>query len=162
MHTFVDPLNRALQIAPNAVAFVCGDEQITYTEFDARCQRLAGMLAGKGIRAGDRVAILANNSHRYMEAYVGIPAAGFVIVPLNTRHAEPELKYALEDGGVRVLLADRDPGALADVVETVIMMPDEYEQGLAEAQPMALGQGIDENTLAGLFYTGERPAPPKG
>lgn len=162
MHTLVDPLKRALQIAPNAVAFVCGNEQFTYTEFDMRCQQLAGLLTSKGIRAGDRVAILANNSHRYMEAYVGIPAAGFVVVPLNTRHAEPELKYALEDGGVRALLADRDPGGLADVVETVIMMPDEYEQGLAAAQPMGLGEGIDENTLAGLFYTGGTTGASKG
>jgi long-chain acyl-CoA synthetase len=162
MLTFVDPLKRALQIAPNAVAFVCGEEQFTYAEFEARCQRLAGMLAAKGVRAGDRVAILASNSHRYMEAYVGIPAAGFVMVPLNTRHAEPELKYAMEDGGVRVLLTDRDPGALADVVEMVILIPDEYERGVAEAQPMALGEGIDENTLAGLFYTGGTTGASKG
>ncbi len=162
MYTLVDPLKRALQIAPHAVALVSGDEQFTYAEFDSRCQRLAGMLAAKGVRAGDRVAILAGNSHRYMEAYVGIPAAGFVVVPLNTRHAEPELKYALEDGGVRVLLADRDPGGLADVVETVIMRPDAYEQGLAAAQPMALGEGIDEETLAGLFYTGGTTGASKG
>lgn len=79
---------------------------------------------------------------------------GFVIVSLNTRHVEPKLKYALEDGGVRVLLADHDFSALADVVETVMMRPDEYERGLTEAQPMTVGESIDENTLAGLFYTG--------
>ena len=41
-----------------------------------------------------------------------VPAAGFVIVPLNTRHAEPELRYALEDSGTRVLITDRDPDGL--------------------------------------------------
>ncbi|MBT6276178.1 MAG: AMP-binding protein [Chromatiales bacterium] len=162
MHTFIDPLNRALQVAPQATAFICGDVQVSYAEFAERCRALGGMLAAHGARPGDRIAILAANSHRYMEVYVGVPAAGYVIVPLNTRHAEPELRYALEDGGVRVLICDRDPGALADVVETVIMMPEEYEVGLAGATPITLGQGIDENTLAGLFYTGGTTGASKG
>ena len=93
MITLIDPLQRALQIASDATAFICGDEQITYQQFHERCQRLAGMLYAHGLQAGDRVAILAANSHRYMEAYVGVPAAGLVVVPLNTRHAEPELQY---------------------------------------------------------------------
>ena len=162
MHTFLAPLQRALQVAPNSTAFVCEDVEITYAQFGERCQRLAAFLQSKGAKFGDRVAIWAANSHRYMEAYVGIPAAGMVVVPLNTRHAERELKYALEDGGVTILLADRDPGGLADVVDTVIMMPDEYEQGLAAAEPMELGAGVDENTLAGLFYTGGTTGASKG
>lgn len=120
------------------------------------------MLAAKGAQPGDRIAILAANSHRYMEAYVSVPAAGFVIVPLNTRHAEPELRYALEDGGVRILLSDRDPGNLAEVVDTVVLMPDEYETEIDAAEPVVLGVGIDENTLAGLFYTGGTTGASKG
>jgi long-chain acyl-CoA synthetase len=162
MQTFVDPLNRALQIAPNETAFVCGEEEVTYAQFGQRCQRLAGLLTGRGVERGDRVAILAANSHRYMEAYVGVPAVGLVIVPLNTRHAEPELRFALEDSGTRVLLTDRDPGGLADVVETVISMPQAYESGIEAAEPMTLGVGIDENTLAGLFYTGGTTGKSKG
>ncbi|MFT5393446.1 MAG: long-chain acyl-CoA synthetase [Gammaproteobacteria bacterium] len=162
MHTLITPLNRALQIAPQSTAFICGDERVTYAEFGQRCQRLAGVLAAKGAQPGDRVAILAANSHRYMEAYVGVPAAGFVIVPLNTRLAEPELRYALEDAGVRILLSDRDPRNLAEVVDTVVLMPDEYETEIDAAQPMVLGVGIDENTLAGLFYTGGTTGASKG
>ena len=48
------------------------------------------------------------------------------------------------------------------MVDTVIMMPDEYEQGLAAAEPMELGAGVDENTLAGLFYTGGTTGASKG
>ncbi len=162
MQTFVDPLNRALQIAPNETAFVCGEEQVTYAQFGQRCQRLAGLLTDRGVERGDRVAIFAANSHRYIEAYVGVPAVGLVIVPLNTRHAEPELRFALQDSGTRVLLTDRDPGGLADVVETVISMPQAYESGIEAAEPMTLGVGIDENTLAGLFYTGGTTGKSKG
>ena len=85
----------------------------TFAELYDRCARLAGALTGLGLNRGDRVAILAGNSHRYIETYVAAPAGGFVVVPLNTRHAEPELVYALEDSQSRVLITDREPGALA-------------------------------------------------
>ena len=89
MQTLVDPLNRALQIAPNETAFVCGEEEVTYAQFGQRCQRLAGLLTDRGVKRGDRVAIFAANAHRYIEAYVGVPAVGLVIVPLNTAVAPP-------------------------------------------------------------------------
>ena len=82
-------------------------------EFGERCGRARGALRGLGLSRGDRVAILAGNGHRYLETYVGAPAAGFVIVPLNTRHAAPELEYAVRDSGARVLLTDRPAGVLA-------------------------------------------------
>ena len=62
--------------------------------------------------------------------------AGRVQVPLNFRWADPELAYALEDSGARILFCDRDPGALADLVERVIRLdPDEYETLLADSTP---------------------------
>ncbi|PON15517.1 AMP-dependent synthetase [Candidatus Entotheonella serta] len=93
---------------------------------------------------------------------MAVPAAGMVVVPLNTRHAEPELRYALEDSGTRVLITDRDPGALADVVERVIHIPDAYEALLAEAPEMELGVDVTEDTVAGLFYTGGTTGASKG
>ena len=162
MLTLADPLRRALQIGAQSTAIVDGDRQFTYAEFNARCERLAGGLYGLGLKAGDRVAILAANSHAYLETYVGVPASGLVVVPLNTRHAEPELQYALEDSATRVLITDRDPGALSGVVGRVIRIGTEYEALLADATPMPLGAGLTEETLAGLFYTGGTTGKSKG
>ena len=102
------------------------------------------------------------NSHQYLEVYLAVPASGRVVVPLNTRHAEPELRYALEDAGTRLLIADRDPGALAKSVERVISLPDDYERLLATAPEAELGVGVTEDTLAGLFYTGGTTGASKG
>src|SRR5207244_4937091 len=104
----------------------------------------------------------ALNSHQYLEVYMAVPASGRIVVPLNTRHAEPELRYALEDSGTRVLITDRDPGALAETVERVIMLPDEYETLLATAPEAELGVGVTEDALAGLFYTGGTTGASKG
>ncbi|MEQ9003375.1 MAG: AMP-binding protein, partial [Pseudomonadales bacterium] len=162
MHTFADPVQRALQIAADHTAVIDGGRSFSYREFHDRCCRLAGALTALGIGRGERVAILAANGHAYLETYVSVPASGRVVVPLNTRHAEPELRYALEDSGTRVLITDRDPGALADVVEHVLRLGDGYEAALAAATPEALGAGVTENDLAGLFYTGGTTGKSKG
>jgi len=162
MPTFVDPLRRALQIGADRTAILFENKTTSYRELWERCCKLAGMVSAKGAVPGDRIAILANNSPQYLEMYVGLPAAGFVIVPLNTRHAEPELHYALEDADAKLLITDRDPGALGNLVDAVISLPDEYETLLGQAAEMELGVGITEDTLAGLFYTGGTTGASKG
>jgi long-chain acyl-CoA synthetase len=162
MPTFIDPLKRALQIGAARTAVIHEGRTTSYHDLWTRCRKLAGMVSSKGVRPGDRIAIIAENSPQYLEMYVGLPAAGFVIVPLNTRHAEPELRYALEDAGAKLLITDRDPGMLGDLVDAVVIVPDEYESLLDSAVEMELGVDVTEDTLAGLFYTGGTTGASKG
>ena len=162
MPTFADPLMRAVQIAGEHTAVISEGHHFTFRELDSRCRRLAAVLKSKGAEPGDRIAVLAANTNHHLESYVAIPAAGFVIVPLNTRHAGPELEYAVKDAEVKILLTDRDPGELRELVETVVMIPDEYDALLESADEIELGAGITEDTLAGLFYTGGTTGASKG
>ena len=162
MQTFADPLMRAVQVAGEHTAVISEGRHFTFRELNSRCRRLAAVLKSKGAEPGDRIAVLAANTNHHLESYVAIPAAGFVIVPLNTRHAGPELEYAIKDAEVKILLTDRDPGALSELVETVVMIPDEYDALLEDADEMELGVGITEDTLAGLFYTGGTTGASKG
>lgn len=162
MHTFADPLRHALRVYPERTATVCGDVRHTYLEFVARCRSLGGVLDELGIGRGDRVAIWADNSHQYVEVYAAVPAHGRVVVPLNTRHAEPELVYALNDAGAKVLLTDREPGKLAGCVERVIEIPDEWESLLASSPEVDFPTDVREDDLAGLFYTGGTTGASKG
>src|SRR5579872_4876537 len=150
--TFADPLQHACELAPDAIVVIDGDVKLYFRELARRAAQLAGGLKALGLVKGDRVAILAKNSHAYIEAYVGAPAAGFVIVPLNTRLAAAELQYLLEDSGARVLLTDRDPGSLSELVEHTIWIGEPYESLLARSEPAILGADVTENDLAGLFY----------
>ncbi|MEO1234601.1 MAG: AMP-binding protein [Myxococcota bacterium] len=164
MHTFADPLERAIQVAPNKIAIRSGPRSFTYRELHARCGRFPAMLSARAVERGDRVAVLAKNGPEYLEAYVGIPAAGRVIVPLNTRHAEPELAYALKDSGTKLLITDREPGGLRGAVSDVLQLGEAYEQALAAVEtPVShLGEGVTEDSLAGLFYTGGTTGASKG
>lgn len=161
MHTFADPLFRAVQIAADKTALIDQGQRYSYAQLADRCARLAAGLYKLGLQKGDRVAIWSDNNHQYIESYVAIPAAGLVVVPLNTRHAEPELRYALEDSGTRVLITDRDASSMADICDHIIPLGDAYET-LLQADPMRLGSEVTETDLAGLFYTGGTTGKSKG
>jgi len=159
--TLADPLEHARRIHGDRIAVVDGETRMTYRALHERCERLAGALQHLGVGRGDRVAVLAANGHRYVEATCALPAYGMVVVPLNTRLAEPELRAILADCGARVLLADRDPGALRQCVDRVVSMPDDYEAMLAgRAIPRRFA--VDENDPAALFYTGGTTGKSKG
>jgi long-chain acyl-CoA synthetase len=155
-----DPLRRAEGLFGDGEAVVCGDVRRTYRELGQRVRRVAGLLEGL-TEPGDRVALWALNSAEYLELFVGIPCSQRAIVPHNTRWAEPELVYATEDAGAKVLICDQDPGGLADVVDRVIRIDTgEYEELLAVAPELA--PQVEPGDLAGLFYTGGTTGASKG
>ena len=160
MYTMKDPLRRAVQMFPTNEGVVCGDVRRTYGELATRVRRVAGLLATM-TEPGDRVALWALNSDRYLELFFGIPCAGRVIVPHNTRWAEPELAYATEDAGAKVLICDRDPGGLADLVERVIRIDTGEYDGLLDRAPEE-DPPVTPDSLAGLFYTGGTTGKSKG
>jgi fatty-acyl-CoA synthase len=64
-HTLADLVRRSAARDPNKLAIVCGDTRWTYAEFHAVTERVAAGLAKRGIVKGDRVAVLARNSHAF-------------------------------------------------------------------------------------------------
>jgi long-chain acyl-CoA synthetase len=166
LQSLADALRRAEHLHGHTTAVVCGNVRLDYRAFAARCRRLAGGLAGMGVAPGDRVAVLMQNCHRYLDAYFAVPGMGAVIVPLNNRHAVPEHRYILEDAGVRVLLVDEAHAAVAEqlrsCVDRVVVAPRDYEQLLAESTELPLSGPGDENDVAGLYYTGGTTGRSKG
>jgi long-chain acyl-CoA synthetase len=162
MATMISPLRRAVQVAADQSAVTCGGVRLTYAETWERCRRLAGALPALGLEEGDRVGVVSPNCHRYLETYQSVPGAGFVLVPLNQRHTDAELRYALEDAGARVLFAGRAVADLPPCVSTVVDMVEEYEAFIAGAPPADFPDHVGEEDLGGLFYTGGTTGASKG
>ena len=101
-------LERAQNLYGDKQGVICGELRLTYSEFYDRCRRLAGGLAGLGIRAGDRVGFLGYNCHRLLEGYYGVLLAGGVLLPINIRLAPAEIAFILKDSGAKVLFFDPD------------------------------------------------------
>lgn len=167
---------RAVQLAPHQLATLDGPRSRTWAQCADRVARLAGALQGLGVGAGDRVAVLGDNSDRYIEAYYAIPWAGGVIVPVNTRWAEAEIVACMDDCGPKVLLYGGEHSALAGEIlskSTSIkaalawdeeVLPEwvgDYEDALAAATPIP-DVVRASGDLAAIFYTGGTTGRAKG
>ena len=169
----------AAQLFGRKVGVVCGGDRFTYRQFNERADRLSAALLRLGVAKGDRVAYLSFNCHRLLEAYYGVPQIGAILLAMNIRLAPEELTYILNDAAPRVLCFDPEfiplvdalrPGATS--VEHYISLRDAkpawaqentYDELLAACDPADIDyRGIDENSVAELFYTSGTTAYPKG
>lgn len=73
-----------------------GRQEITWSEFDKKANRFANLLLSRGIKKGDKVAILLMNSIEWLPIYFGALRAGALAVPLNYRYTAAEIKYCVE------------------------------------------------------------------
>jgi len=105
-------LRAAAADAASIEAVVDGNVRLTYAQLDAEVTRFARAAAAHGLQPGDRAAIWAPNSHRWVVAALGILAAGGILVPVNTRFKGEEARYAI--GRVRATLLIVDDGFLGN------------------------------------------------
>ena len=168
-------LRRAAQIRPRGQSTTFAGRRRTWSETADRVARLAGGLKQAGLQPGDRVAILALNSDRYLELMYAIPWLGAVMVPVNTRLAPPEIRYILEDSEARILFVDGATkvhvsallGQLPRIEETFYLDEDVPPSGVRAYEELATGPAIEDagaggDNLAGLFYTGGTTGKSKG
>jgi fatty-acyl-CoA synthase len=177
-------LDRAAAVYPTRRAVIHGDRAFTYTEFLARCRRLASALARRGIHRGDVVAIMAPNVPAMLEAHYGVPMAGAVLNALNYRLDARTIAALLQHSRARLLIADtefsgtvRDALALLPDRLTVIDIDDplaaqgrgarlgekDYEALLDEGDPeWAPAPPADEWQAICLLYTSGTTGDPKG
>ena len=93
----------------------------TYAAVERRARRLARALQALGVGRGDRVATLAWNSWRHLEAYYAVSGMGAVVHTVNPRLAPDDIAHILGDAGSTVLLADAGFAALvAEVAPAVV------------------------------------------
>lgn len=99
-------LRRAAERHAGRVAIVCGEVTWTYAAFADEVEHLAASLRRLGLAPGDRVAILARNSHAFVALRFAIARADAVLVPINFMLKAAEVRYILDHSGARVLFCD--------------------------------------------------------
>ena len=99
-------LNRAAERHGEKTAIICGDVTWSYTAFGQKVDRLASGLRQLGLASGDRVAVLARNSHAFIALRFAIARADAVFVPINFMLNADDVRYILGHSGARVLFVD--------------------------------------------------------
>jgi fatty-acyl-CoA synthase len=164
--TPVSFLRRSGRVFPDRLAAIDGDKRFTYGELWDRARRLAGALRSLGASDGDRISVLASNSHLLLEAHTGVPLAGCVLNALNVRLTPADLAWIVEHAGARILVYDEPMEASARKVQELspglrAIGPREYEDLLAAAEPFE-SRVADERGLLAINYTSGTTAKPKG
>ncbi|OCT24302.1 fatty acid--CoA ligase [Pseudomonas putida] len=156
--------------------------RLTYPELGERIARLANVLTEAGVKAGDTVAVMDWDSHRYLECMFAIPMIGAVVHTINVRLSPEQILYTMNHAEDRFVLVNSDfvglyqaiAGQLTTVDKTLLITdgPDktaelpnlvgEYEQLLAAASPHYDFPDFDENSVATTFYTTGTTGNPKG
>jgi fatty-acyl-CoA synthase len=169
--TPVSFLRRSAYMVPEKTAVVYGGRRYTYSELEERVNRLSSRLREAGLEKGDRVAFLCPNTPPMLEGHFAVPAAGLVLVAINTRLGKDEVSYIVEHSGAKMAFVDAElEELLADVdgVETVRIddtgeQGDPYEDYLAEGSPEPVPDVLeDEEETISINYTSGTTGKPKG
>jgi long-chain acyl-CoA synthetase len=171
-------VERTARYQPNKMATVFGARKQTWAQLVERSSRFASAIRNLGLAPGDRLAILALNSDRYLEVQIAALWAEAVLVPLNTMWSIDELLFAINDTTPQLLLVDDtflEHGKLmlssTEQVHNIINIGDtpdqpgmlDYNMMIEEAASFPAPSGSpDGSDLAGIYYTGGTTGFPKG
>jgi fatty-acyl-CoA synthase len=154
----------------------------SYQMLNERICRLAGALTAAGVKAGDTVAVMDWDSHRYLECMFAIPMIGAVIHTINVRLSPEQILFTMNHAEDKLVLVNSEfvplynaiAGQLTTVEKTLLLtdtdgattdLPNlvgEYEALLAAASPHYQFEDFDENSVATTFYTTGTTGNPKG
>jgi acyl-CoA synthetase (AMP-forming)/AMP-acid ligase II len=160
--------------APDRLAVVDGDREVTYGRLDENVTRLANSLLGLAA-PGDRVAILAQNVAEFVECYYGVPAAGMALTFLNYRLHPKEWAWILDNAEARVLVVEqsyleqiRPELASVPSIEHVVVIGGTADGAIPYDELVVAGATtpppveVDEDDTAWLIYTSGTTGFPKG
>ena len=175
-------LERSAMVYPGKTAVVHGPRRTTYAELHARCRRLAGALAGRGVGAGDTVSLITPNVPEMLEAHFGVPMCGAVLNALNYRLDAATIRFILGHAETKVLITDREfspmvaqaldemdsPPVVIDIDDPLCESGErigekDYEAFIDEGSPeFEYRLPVDEWQAISLGYTSGTTGNPKG
>ncbi|RWA16292.1 acyl-CoA synthetase [Mycolicibacterium elephantis DSM 44368] len=175
-----DLAEHAIDAVPDRVALICGEDQLTYAQLEEKANRLAHYLIDMGVKKDDKVGLYCRNRNEIVIAMLGIVKAGAILVNVNYRYVEGELKYLFENSDMVAMVherryADRVANVLPETpgLKTVLVVEDgssedfkryggvEFNEALSQGSPdRDFGERSADDIY--LLYTGGTTGFPKG
>jgi 3-oxocholest-4-en-26-oate---CoA ligase len=175
-----DLAEHAIDAVPDRVALICGDDELTYAQLEEKSNRLAHYLIDRGVKKDDKVGLYCRNRIEIVIAMLGVVKAGAILVNVNFRYVEGELRYLFDNSDMVAVVherrySDRVANVLPDTpnVKTVLVVEDgsdhDYQRYGGVEFYSALAQGSPERDFGArsaddiyLLYTGGTTGFPKG
>ena len=145
------------------------DEEITYSEFLARTEKMAGWLSDQGIRKGDTVAVFLSNSPLFYETWFGCAAIGAILLPINIASTPSELEYFLSHSEAKGLIYEGELVTekhlmVAEALSLLFIQKNEenWSKEREQSEFIPLDEPISPHDVACMMYTSGTTAKPKG
>jgi amino acid adenylation domain-containing protein len=148
--------------APDAVALVFGEEELTYRELDRRANRLARHLKRSGVGCESRVGVLLDRSIRSVEALLGILKAGGVYVPLDPAQPRQRLEFMIEDARMSALVTEQRQAVELRHEGVEVVCLDSDRESIARESGASPCEKLSHNNAAYVIYTSGSTGKPKG
>ncbi|MFI6595638.1 class I adenylate-forming enzyme family protein [Nonomuraea sp. NPDC050536] len=147
----------ALRAAPRNAPFLHhGEETISFGELDERSDRVAAGLAERGVGKGDRVSVALPNGPAWLELFFGAMKLGAIVVTLNPRYREAELRHMLSHSGTSLAVTDAETAV--HYRDMGVAVCTEIPYGTAAAPESEVGP----DDPAVILYTSGTTGRPKG
>lgn len=149
-------------------ALVCGNETISWTDFDRATNQIANGLIAKGISRGNTVGVLMNNSREMVEALIGIMKSGACSVPLNTSVSNEAIAAMLDDAAVSAIFLSADQKArISDYLARTpslfsVVEGSEFETFKSKANSTYPDVAIEASDPLNIIYSSGTTGAPKG
>src|SRR4030043_2344041 len=133
-------LDNAVRDFPEREAIIFQGRKITYRQLGEEVASMASALAQRGLKKGQRMAIMLPNCPQYIVVYYAILKIGGIVVNVNPMYVERELEFQLKDAGVEIILALRDLHPRLEAVREkvslkAIILTDLHEMGGERPRP---------------------------
>lgn len=165
MVTLSAPIEHWACSKPGQLAIRYGDTRITYADLFDRTCRVAGILASRGVRRGDIVALLMKNSAAFVELALAASHLGAVMLPINYRLSRDEVDFILHHAGAKFLCVDEALQENAGDMARLVVSP-ALEHGLSgldpAAPPVTEPAPVVTSDMFRLMYTSGTTGRPKG
>ncbi len=163
-------ITRSSHYFPDRRAFVIDGKAISYRDLNRRVNRLANGLLSLGLKKGDRVGLLFQNSLAYLESHLAIYKAGLVWVRLNVRLGPAEIKGMMEDSGALALIhgpefletAQKISSGVRWLIQEGQGPGIDYEDFLQKGSEQEPEIDVSLDDLSDLWYTSGTTGAPKG
>ncbi|RSM99102.1 non-ribosomal peptide synthetase [Nonomuraea sp. WAC 01424] len=147
---------------PDGVAVVDGDRTMSYAELAGRAERLAGCLSGRGVRRGDRVAVVMGRSADLIVTLLAVWQAGPAFVPVDPAYPVERVKFMLADAEPAAVVCERAyrDAVLDSGLDPIVLDDPATREAVARCAPVSVGVAADD--LAYVMYTSGSTGTPKG